>query len=170
MIGLKVLYLDFDGVLHPESVVCTRRHGIRLDGHPSRALFENAPYLIEALAPYPDVNIVLSTSWVRARGYQFALQQLPAPLQRRCIGATYHSRWHRPRRDEGFRDVYPVPLRGEEVRADVHRRMPVRWLAFDDTDEGWAPFDEHVLLTDPVEGIGSGVVLELLRVKLLRFQ
>ncbi len=57
-----VLYLDYDGVLHNDSVYRVRGQGIVIrDG----VLFEWAHYLVEALRPYPDIRIVLSTSWVR---------------------------------------------------------------------------------------------------------
>ena len=127
---LDVLYLDFDGVLHPESVFVSASRGIHLRDAPGRQLFENAQTLNEELRPYPNVKLVLSTSWVRALGYDRARARLPSELRERCVGATYHSRFHRPGREDGFRDVVAAPLRGQEVLADVQRRRPSRVLNF----------------------------------------
>jgi hypothetical protein len=87
----KVCYLDFDGVLHDEEVFWHPRRGIYLKT-PGRTLFEWLPILDELFAPHPDVKIVLSTSWVRARSFYFAKKQLTPRLQERVIGATYHRR------------------------------------------------------------------------------
>jgi len=167
---LDILYLDFDGVLHPESVFSNARLGIHLRGAPGRALFENAQILLDEIDPYPGVKLVLSTSWVRALGYDGARRQLPSRLQARCVGATYHSRHHRPGREDGFRGLAPVPLRGEEVIADVRRRTPRRWLAIDDTDEGWPIVERtNLVLSHPFWGIGDPDVLQNLRTALRRF-
>jgi hypothetical protein len=64
-----ILFLDYDGVLHPEQVYL-------VDGRPKfrgeGTLFMWAPILIKALSPFPKVKIVLSTSWVRLRGFNRA--------------------------------------------------------------------------------------------------
>ncbi|MFZ2327391.1 MAG: HAD domain-containing protein [Rhodoferax sp.] len=91
-----MLYLDFDGVLHHEDICLnTKRglyfgsnaqtHGARHD-HTHR-LFEHALLLAKLLEPHPNVQIVLSTSWVRWRGYEHVRDRLPAELARRCVGA-----------------------------------------------------------------------------------
>jgi hypothetical protein len=63
--GGRVLYLDFDGVLHPEDVWRRPGWGPYVASPPGHQLFEHADLLVELLAPYPDLRIVLSTSWVR---------------------------------------------------------------------------------------------------------
>jgi len=126
--------------------------------------------LIDELHPYPHVRLVLSTSWVRSIGFDRALSRLPAELRERCIGATYHSRFHRPGRDEGRRGISLAPLRGEEVLADVHRRGPRKWLALDDTDEGWTiEARDNLILTHPFFGIGAAAVRAALHAELRRF-
>ena len=89
-----MLYLDFDGVLHPDAVYRYRRRGIVLCS-PGRALFDAAPPLAAELARHPDVRVVLSTSWVRVLSYSVALARLPPPIADRVIGATWHSHMHR---------------------------------------------------------------------------
>jgi len=64
-----ILFLDFDGVLHPDEVYLVHgRPVLRDDG----SLFMWAPLLAEALTPFPDVQIVLSTSWVRELSFKRA--------------------------------------------------------------------------------------------------
>lgn len=59
----NILYLDYDGVLHLRPVYRMPPGGFNLGvAHRGHRLFENADLLVEALAPYPDVAIVLSTS------------------------------------------------------------------------------------------------------------
>ena len=56
-----ILYLDFDGVLHPDEVYIVKdKVVLRAEGR----LFMWADRLAEALADRPAVRVVLSTSWV----------------------------------------------------------------------------------------------------------
>lgn len=153
---LQVLYLDFDGVLHHDAVFRSPRDGIFISASsaPGRRLFEWTEVLVEAIKPFPELRIVLSTSWVRVLGYTKARSYLPKELNCRVIGATYHRRFHRG--DAVLGDSSYRPYRGIEVLADVSRRRPWQWVALDDTDEGWP--DEHrerVVLCDPNTGLGD---------------
>lgn len=77
-----VLYLDFDGVLHPDEVYRIRgRIVLRFDG---MNMFEWAPLLAEHLEPYPDVQIILSTS--RVRVLSFTKGRVPGYLLRLAAG------------------------------------------------------------------------------------
>lgn len=54
-------------------------------------MFEHAPLLVALLAPYPDMRIVLSTSWVRVLGsMRKVARRLPPVLRARVVGATVH--------------------------------------------------------------------------------
>lgn len=145
--GAHILYLDFDGVLHPEDVWRKPGVGIYLgpggDGH---QLFENLPLLEGALAPYPWVQIVLSTTWVRILRFSKAKAHLTEQLQSRVIGGTFHT---------GMDDAAYLDLpRGQQVERDAARRKPAEWVAVDDAHEGWSSEAKtRVVLTDPVEGI-----------------
>ena len=127
-----VLYLDFDGVLHHEEVWCSMKRGIFIPQHvaPGRTLFEWMPALQNALASFPNVRIVLSTSWVRERSFSFAKSQLSASIQSRVVGATFHNR-HHPRHE------FLATPRGYQISNDVDRRLPSSWIALDDDAEGW---------------------------------
>lgn len=156
----RILYLDFDGVLHPEPVYRHPRRGMYFGvdaiGH---TLFENADILIDALAPYQDAAIVLSTSWVRVLGYSRAKAYLPEPLRRRVIGSTFHSQMSKMEFD--------AMSRGAQVLADATRRGVTSWVAVDDDDEGWlTAAATHLVLTDGEVGLMSTQALRELKEKL----
>lgn len=156
----QVLYLDFDGVLHPEPVYRHLKRGMYFGAeHRGHTFFENADFLLEVLAPYPDVAIVLSTSWVRVLGYSRAKECLPMELGRKVIGAVFHSRMSKLEFDG--------TSRGHQVLADATRRGVTRWLALDDDKEGWltsAP--AHLVTTHKTLGIKEPQVAEVLMEKL----
>lgn len=154
--GEPLLYLDYDGVLHPEDVRRHPRKGIRLGaGGAGHRLFEHCAVLAELLAPFPAVGVVLSTSWVRVLGFDKARRKLPRALRDRVVGATFHSAM-----DRGLFMEMP---RGVQVMGDVGRRRPSAWLALDDDEEGWPTEWRHALIaTHPVLGMGApGVKDEL---------
>ena len=158
-----VCYLDFDGVLHHDAVFKSRRRGIYLDikAAPERMLFEWAGHLEQALEPYPDVKLVLSTSWVRVLGFSKARSLLPVSLAQRVIGATFHSQAHGQARD--YLKEFEAMPRGEQVWSDVTRRMPKRWFAIDDAVDEWA--DELLPYLVPCAG-ASGLSSEATRAAL----
>lgn len=164
MTARQVLYMDYDAVLHPEAVYWNARRGTYLAaeleavGH---RLFEHAPLLEELLEPYPDLAIVLSTSWAVQHGCARAAKRLPPGLRRRVVGATYHSSMDRY--------AFGLMPRGQQVLTDVARRRPSVWLALDDVDEGWGAEREHVVFTHEVRGIAAPDVLLRLRWALERF-
>lgn len=74
----KVIYLDFDCMLHPEVVLGGKGLQPRLSAvYRGHKLFEHGELLAQLLEPYPDVAIVLSTSWVRLKGLR-QLREAPA--------------------------------------------------------------------------------------------
>lgn len=91
----------------------------------------------EELAPYPQVAIVLSSTWCIRPGYAKTLQLLPKELRARFIGGTFHKRVHGadPWLLSSFRDT----SRGQQILEDVTRRKPRQWLALDDDIEDWPP-------------------------------
>ena len=155
--GAKLLYLDFDGVLHHENVLRHPRRGIYLEAPPEFRLFQHVKLLEALLAPHPAVRIVLSTSWVRALGYSRSLKRLTPGLRERVIGATFHSRMNE--------HLFTLLPRGVQVLDDVARRQPAGWIALDDDGVGWPEEHRHrLVLTDDRLGLtGPGVSDELSR-------
>lgn len=135
---LMVCYCDFDGVTHDDAVYSSRHGDIHIRT-PGRTLFEWLPILEELLAPYPDVKIVLSTSWVRFMGFEFAKSRLTASLQSRVIGATFDNRVTQKYDFDGM-------SRGQQICADVERRMPARWFAIDNEEKNWPAWCRDLLI------------------------
>lgn len=148
-----ILYLDYDGVLHPADVRVTRDEPLRprvyVRGEPTdQPLFRYMSLLELLLAPYPELRIVLSTSWVRAFGYEYALKQLSRELQQRVIGAT----------------TFPAPTRFDSIEIDAESRGLTNWLALDDDVCGWPDARRHQVVapTNPALGLAQpGVAAEL---------
>jgi hypothetical protein len=151
-----ILFLDFDGVLHPDAVYITS------DGLELRAegeLFMWADPLYRVLSAYPDLQLVLSTSWVRHLGYHAARKALPRDIRERVIGATWHSAM-----GKGWPDfiVWDQQSRYEQIAAYLARRAGfLRWLAIDDDDRGWPDSArEKLVLTNSWRGLSDGKVVE----------
>lgn len=127
-----VCYLDLDGTVHDDEVYWSSKRGVYMRDK-QRHLFEYLPSLVDALAAFPTVQIVLATSWVRHLGYSRTVGYLRhhagEPFATRIIGATYHSR-HTP--------FWDAQTRYAQIRADVARRqLKDAWLALDNDSHGW---------------------------------
>jgi hypothetical protein len=154
-----ILYLDYDGVLHPADVRVTKAEPLRPQiyqkGRPTdRRLFEHASLLAHILDAFPDVRISLATSWVRTFGYEFAVQQLPPVLRSRVVGTIW----------QGWMLQFPPPRRHDAITADAEERGVRRWLALDDEVEGWPADRRHLVVApkNPWQGLAQpGVADEL---------
>ena len=157
--GEQLLYLDYDGVLHHENCLWHPKIGAYLSAPVGYVLFQHAELLEQLLAPYPQVQIVLSTSWVRQYGCSKAAKNLRPVLRSRVIGATYNSNM----REHEF-SALP---RGLQVWSDVVKRKPRNWLAIDDVAEGWPENSlPNFVLTHKQDGISDTAVLAELQEKL----
>jgi hypothetical protein len=164
-----VLYLDYDGTLHPHDV--RRRRGkppcVFVDDEPSSLpLFEHVPLLEQLLNPHPEVRIVLSTSWVRHLSFHRARARLSPALQARVIGATWHTSMRR--QDDGSLHAegirFDTLTRFQTIAEDVVRRGQPRWIALDDDVHGWPQDQLHRLVapTDPMLGLAQPGMAERL--------
>ena len=155
--GELLLYLDYDGVLHHENVIWHPRKGATLQAPSRYRLFQHVALLEELLAPYPEVQIVLSTAWVRYYSFSGTAKKLPSTLRARVIGSTYHSQmdWER---------FSQIP-RGMQIYRDVAMRNPRGWLALDDDYHRWPQGClEQYVRTDDYEGISApSVKLEIIQ-------
>jgi hypothetical protein len=150
--GQLILYLDFDGVLHHANCRGTPGGDPFLDAPPRYTLFQHAGLLSELLAPYPDVKIVLSTTWAVRLGVQHATSRLPDAIATRVIGSTFSASV------KPLYDFFALP-RGVQVSEDAANRRPRAWLALDDDADGWPRKHRAQLIkTDPYEGISKPAV------------
>jgi len=156
---LRLLYLDYDGVLHDAEVFQHPKRGIYI-ATPGHILFEWMSILEQILAPHPTVRIVLSTSWVRMKGFTYAKRQLSPNLQSKVIGATFHKRHMNSL-------SFAERPRGVQILGDVIRRRPTSWLAIDDEYEGWPEAHiERLICTDGARGLSERAVQDELKQKL----
>lgn len=156
-----ILFLDFDGVLHPDEVFRTPRGPQLLS---AGKLFMWTSILEAELEHHPSVKIVLSTSWVRELGFSRAKKQLSEGLQVRVIGSTWHSSMSKVWADQVWWDQ---ASRHEQILRYVSRAKIPRWFAIDDDADGWASNDlDRLLMTDRRLGLTTPGLVDSLRVKL----
>ena len=165
-----VLYLDLDGVIQHEAVMWHARRGIYMspaEAAAGRTLFEWLPILENALAPFPHVKLVLSSTWCIWPGYGHTLKRFPQELRQRFIGGTFHKRFHGadPQALADFKSL----SRGQQVVNDVFRRRPKEWLALDDDSDRWPDWARGNLVEcDGSTGLSSPAVQAELCAKLER--
>lgn len=144
----KILFLDFDGVMHIDEVYLIKGKIVIADGH---RLFEHAQFLVDALANHPDVKIVLSTSWVSVfSNFSRVRKYLPEELQERVIGACWHSHL----------DQYEWNLRTrfQQIKhyLDEQSVADQDWIAIDNDVEGWPDeLRDHLVKTEDETGLGT---------------
>jgi hypothetical protein len=160
--AMYIMYLDFDGVLHDGNVWFRRGRGIFV-AKSGRRLFEWEDILIDLLAPYADVKIVLSTSWVQVRSFNYVNRLLHPSLRLRVIGTTF--RHHLMDREE-FEEL----PRGIQILGDVLWRQPTDWFAIDDDGIGWPAWcRDRLVLTQGRFGVSDATVQENIRRRLARW-
>ncbi len=144
-IAVQVLFLDFDGVMHPE--FCHEsKHFVHLE------TFE------AVMRAAPQVELVISSTW----RYKRSLEQLKAlfsdDMAVRIVGAT-----------PPYAQLNDVPdvLVGYEREAECrnwleqHGRTTREWLAVDDRSWNFRPFNPHVFLVDGDVGLNASAAAKL---------
>lgn len=124
----RILFLDFDGVLHPAS----RELDPRL-GH-----FCWLPYLERVLEPHPDVRVVVHSTW-RYDHRDDELRALLGSLAPRYAGSA-----PRGPRDQAI---------GYVLQANKHQ--VVDYLVLDDQADSFVDSGLNVLLVDPKTGLSA---------------
>lgn len=136
---MLTLFLDFDGVLHPE--FC----------HESKH-FSCLPYFENALRRIPDAIIVITSTWRLQRSLEQMLPFFSADVASMVVGVT-------PR----FNTLEGIPntLLGYERQAECeawlrsHQRSYLPWLAIDDRAWLFRPFNPSLFLVDGQTGMTS---------------
>lgn len=141
------LFLDFDGVLHPE--FChERRH------------FEALPLLAATLANLPSVEVVVSSTWrlqMNSDRKRYGLRSLDEvrkwlepDVSTRVEGLTPHAL-----NPEEVPDRLIAYEREAQCVAWLHEHRPhrIQWLAVDDRPWLFRPFSSNLFLVDGKTGL-----------------
>ena len=168
-----VVFLDFDGVLHPDAVY--RSFNKPLELRAPGALMMHASVLEDILDeqdPHGHVRIILSTSWVRFIGFSKTLKKMTPRLRSRVDGATWHSGmtksdgqpYRRPK------DPFDGTPRWQQIQWYVNRHAVRRWIAIDDLHSGGEAWPDnlrdHLILTDADKGLVCQNIQADLKLKL----
>ncbi len=122
---MRVVFLDFDGVLHPAG------------GGPGRVLpFEWVPHLARTLAPFIDVRVVVHSSW-REQFSQDYLRDFLEPL------------------GDAFVGVVPPGPKGLAIQQflDEHPQVSDAVILDDQAEELLDVIGAQLLICDPSVGI-----------------
>jgi hypothetical protein len=142
-----VLFLDFDGVLHPES-----EHG---------ELFCRTPYLWRILRTCSHVSVVFSTAWREMYPMKelvrLATEDGGEDLKRRFVGVTPQIDPDSIPDDAGCRETECL------VWLSQNGQLETPWLALDDLDYLFSPSSPNLYLTDFNHGLTEADVRQVIK-------
>jgi hypothetical protein len=139
------IYLNFDGVLHPDQLLYEQGCAPSLLTSEHSAL-EYAGCLVAALESHLDAAIVLNTWWTFYLGFDACIEMLPAALAARVIGSTVQ---HASTYDQ-------IPVRYREVERYIARRRHQAFLIVDHANARYSrDLNPYLLLLDPLEGLSN---------------
>lgn len=144
---MPILFLDFDGVLHPEHC------------HESKH-FCRLPILEDALRQVPETKVVITSTWRLEQSFGALQQRFSTDLADIIKGVT-------PR----YSDLTNVPntLVGYQREAECHawlwnNNLPhCTWLAVDDRSWLYRPFCKSLLLVDGHVGLTEANACQLVK-------
>jgi HAD domain in Swiss Army Knife RNA repair proteins len=135
--GAMILFLDFDGVLHPESW--------------DAELFCRTPILWDILRACPHVSVVFSTAWRETHPVKqlvsLTTRNGGEGLKHRFVGLTPQLDSNSIPSDLGCRETECF----EWLKQNGHGKTP--WLALDDIDYLFSPSSPNLYLTDYRHGL-----------------
>ena len=136
----KILFLDFDGVLHRYS----------------SGTLSKLPLLCEFLRAHRDVGVVISSSWRD----QFSLAELreffEPDIRTQIIGVTPSMQ-----SDRAFNRLYRGRSRSDEIQEWLSSRPVQAFAMLDDEHKAFTSLHERLVCTDAGEGLTNA---DLLRV------
>lgn len=140
-----ILFLDFDGVTHPEP-------------YDQNAAFQQLPLIEAVVRDFVEVEIVVSSSWRESHSLDELRKFFALDIQHRVVGVTPEI-WD-PERPQSF-------LRECECMAWLTGNRPAgtRWLAIDDRPSWFQPNCPNLFVTDTTQGFLPNQ-MEMLRRKL----
>lgn len=133
-----VLFLDFDGVLHPIS-------------RPAGAL-ALLPHFEAVIRDYPEVDIVISSAWRLDHSLEELRSFFSADIAKRIIGVT-----------PVFHHLEHQYLRQSEITAWLYDegREYEAWIAIADSDWYFAPGCRNLVLANEEEGFDEKIARAL---------
>lgn len=137
--AIQILFVDFDGVLHPE--LC----------HESKH-FMHRDTFEDVVRAFPQISLVISSTWRLKRPLHMLKELFSEDVAARVIGAT-------PLYAE-LEDV-PETLEGYQREAECrfwlrqHECTAQEWLALDDRSWNFRPFNRNVFLVDGDVGLDA---------------
>ena len=134
---MKLIFLDFDGVLHPN--FCQEEH-----------YFSRIGYLMAALDGFKDdVEVIISSSWRFHWPADVLLQKLPASLAPLVVGFTPEVD---PGRHQRYREIHSY-LKFRRGHAD--------WRALDDADKEFPKGCRELIRCEGRTGLDDSTVARL---------
>jgi hypothetical protein len=137
--SVQILFLDFDGVMHPE--FC----------HSSKH-FMHRDYFEEVARAFPDIELVISSTWRLTRSLDELRELFSADIAARVTAVT-------PRYPQ--LDDVPDTLVGYEREAECRAWLLQQgyaareWLAVDDRSWNFRPFSRNTFLVDGSIGLDA---------------
>lgn len=146
-----IVFLDFDGVLHPEPCYDTTKYFIFL------------PRLESVLREFNDLKIVISSTWREKYSLSELKKYFSPDIANLIIGVT-------PRWQDISEIVAGIQYqRHAEIEAWIRQSSTPweRWLAIDDKPYLFKPFLNNLVKTNSLTGF-DGTTENMLRTKLLK--
>jgi hypothetical protein len=140
-----LIFLDIDGVLHPEPRNSTEM------------LMSELPRLERILRDFKDVSIVISSTWRQTRTIEYFQNFFSQDIADRVIGMT--PRW------QDLDIATPLYQRQAEVEAWFKANCEPwnKFIVLDDKPWLFSPFYPHLLKCNPATGIDDEVESALRR-------
>lgn len=147
-----ILFLDFDGVLHPDPCYDVRKQFCFLNR------------LENVLLEFPQVRIVISSTWRKERSLEVLRSFFLPEIRQRIVGVTPNWYDH-----EELFDVIGYQ-RQTEIEAWIRASGEpwLKWVAIDDKGFLFRPFLPNLVLTSSDKGFDKIAEKEL-RDKLVKF-
>jgi len=146
---IPVLFLDLDGVLHPQPC-------------PDSDLFSRVPILEDVLRPFPDWEVVISSSWRLQMPLMEIRSHLPESLAKRVVDITPDGRFESLLGRPPTLGQHTHGVRQIEIEAWLRQHRAgggwrTRYAALDDWPYNFcSPTPPWVVLCDPAVGLDEG--------------
>lgn len=145
--GGKIIFLDFDGVLHPDP--CRYQSDILC----------HLPRFEEVLRDFPDVEVVISSAWRQDQSIEDLRSYFSPDIARRVIDVTPH--WSEV--DHLFKLIGPYERQVEIEGWIGQSGRKIRWIAIDDRSYWFQPELKNLVCCETGVGLNNERELELRR-------